>query len=105
MIAAVPRFSAADSSQVTRSASRPFLADHMSRATTATPRGICTTSTTPGTAFAWVASKELTLPPKRGGRMTTAVIIPGKHHVDGELLGAGGLRPGIQARELVGPRR
>ena len=39
--------------------------------------GICTTSTTPGTAFALVASNELTLPPKRGGRMTTAVIIPG----------------------------
>ncbi len=44
---------------------------------TATPRGICTTSTTPATAFACVASNEATLPPKRGGRITTAVIIPG----------------------------
>jgi len=34
-----------------RYAGRPtrlYFADHMSRATTATPRGICTTSTTPG---------------------------------------------------------
>ncbi len=77
MSAAVPRFSAPASSQLTTSASRPFLADHMSRPTTATPRGICTTSMTPGTAFAFVASNELTFAPKRGGRMTTAVIMPG----------------------------
>src|SRR6266480_426058 len=77
MSCVVPRFSAPDSSHVTLSASRPFLADHMSLPITATPRGICTTSITPATALALVASNELTLPPKRGGRMTTAVIMPG----------------------------
>ena len=77
MSSVVPRFSASDSSQVTLNASRPFFADHMSRPTTATPRGICTTSTTPATAFALVASNELARAPKRGGRMTTAVIISG----------------------------
>ena len=46
-------------------------------ATTATPRGISTTSTTPGTARAGVASKDFTLPPKAGGCVTTAVSMPG----------------------------
>ena len=36
----------------TVSASRPPMADQVSVASTATPEGICTTSTTPGTAFA-----------------------------------------------------
>ena len=39
--------------------------------------GTCTTLRTPGTAFASVASNDFTLPPKTGGRATTAVSRPG----------------------------
>ena len=46
-------------------------------ATTATPAGICTTSITPGTDFAAAASNEATVPPNRGGRLTSATRIPG----------------------------
>ena len=45
--------------------------------TTATPRGICTTCRTPATARALSALKLLTLPPKTGGRATSATSIPG----------------------------
>src|SRR5438874_10988540 len=43
----------------------------------ATPVEICTTCFTPGTAFALVASKLFTLPPKTGERATTATSKPG----------------------------
>ena len=65
------------SSHVTLSASRPFLAAQNPSATTATPRSISTTFRTPGTAFAPVASIVFALPPKTGGRATTATSIPG----------------------------
>jgi hypothetical protein len=42
------------------------------------PRGTWTTSTTPGTAFAAVASKDLTVAPNSGGRCSTATSMPGK---------------------------
>ena len=73
----VPSLKALLSSQVTLRASRPFLADQKSFASTATPFWIATTSTTPATAFAPVASKDLTVVPKRGGWATRAVSMPG----------------------------
>jgi hypothetical protein len=77
-IASLDRFSAALSSHSILSASRPFIADQVSRASTATPCGICTTSTTPLTALAAAASKVFTVPPKRGERAITAVSMPGR---------------------------
>src|SRR5205814_153361 len=105
MSSVVPRFSASDSSQVTLNASRPFFADHMSRPTTATPRGICTTSTTPATAFAVPASNALARAPTRGGRSAQqrarggaclAQLLPGVGHGRGP---AGELRVGPQRHE------
>ena len=49
----------------------------MCSATTATPRGVSTTSTTPGSALAAAASNDLTLAPNFGGWIITAVSIPG----------------------------
>jgi hypothetical protein len=68
----VPRFSAALSSHSTLSALRPCMAFQVLSATTATPRGISTTSTTPFTCLAAVASNDFTLAPNNGGRCTTA---------------------------------
>src|SRR5205814_2239645 len=56
----------APSSQVTSSASRPFLAAQYPSATTAIPVETCTTCRTPGTAFALVASNVPTFPPNSG---------------------------------------
>src|SRR5881296_3846950 len=67
----------APSSQETSSASRPFFAGQYPSATTATPLEIWTTCRTPGTAFAFVASKRATLPPNTGQRAITATSIPG----------------------------
>ena len=60
------------SSHWTVSARRPCIALQVLSATTATPFEICTTSFTPGTAFAFAASKLFTLPPNTGQRATTA---------------------------------
>ena len=49
----------------------------MFSATTATPRGVCTTSTTPLTALAFAASKAATAAPNSGGWIITAVSMPG----------------------------
>ena len=46
-------------------------------ATTATPSGTCTTSVTPLTFFASVASNETSLAPNDGGHAITAVSRPG----------------------------
>ena len=67
----------APSSQVTSSASRPFLAAQYPSATTAIPVETCTTCRTPGTAFALVASNVPTFPPNTGERAITATSIPG----------------------------
>ncbi len=72
-IASDERVSAVLSSQVTVSASRPFMAAQVSRAITATPVGTWTTSSTPATFRAAAASKPFTVAPKRGARATTAV--------------------------------
>jgi hypothetical protein len=77
MISALPRVSAALSSHWTVTASRAFSAAHMCSATTATPRGVCTTSTTPGIAFAAAASNDAAFAPNRGGWIITAVSMPG----------------------------
>src|SRR5580692_11639384 len=77
MMASVLRFSALLSSQATLSASRPCFAAQKLLATTATPRDTCTTSTTPGTALAAVASNDLTVAPNCGGRCSTATSIFG----------------------------
>ena len=74
---AEPRFSAALSSHSTVRASRPFMAAQVFSATTATPREICTTSTTPFTALAGAGSKLLTVAPNSGGWATIAVSMPG----------------------------
>src|SRR5229473_7514170 len=71
------RFSAWVSSHSTLSASRPSFAAQKLLATTATPRGTWTTLTTPGTAAAAEASKDLTVAPKSGGRLSKATSIPG----------------------------
>ena len=71
------------SSQVILSASRPFIAAQVLRATTATPpsgwnsEGIAggsigTTLSTPGTFTVSALSTLRTLPPNTGGRATTA---------------------------------
>ena len=77
MISAVPSVFAFDSSHSTVRASRPCLAAQKCWPSTATPVGICTTSTTPATAFAFVASNDFTVAPNRGACATTAVSIPG----------------------------
>ena len=66
-ISAEPSLKEPDSSHSTDKASRPCLADQKSVASTATPLGISTAVTTPLTALAFEASKDMTLPPKRGG--------------------------------------
>ena len=71
------RVSAFASSHSTTSASRPCFAAQKSVASTATPVGTCTTSVTPGTAFAFAASNDFTVPPNRGGCATRAVSMPG----------------------------
>jgi hypothetical protein len=53
------------------------LAGQNPSARTATPRSIATTCRTPGTAFALSAFTRFTLPPKTGGRATSAISIPG----------------------------
>ena len=79
MISDVPRISASASSQtILVSASRPWIAAQVFSASTATPFGTATTSTTPGTFFAAVASKLFSLAPKRSGRRSTAVSMPGR---------------------------
>ena len=60
------------------SALRPSIAVQVLSATTATPFEICTTCLTPGTAFAFGASKLATLPPNTGQRATTAYSMPGR---------------------------
>ena len=72
--AALPR----SVSQVTLRASRPAIADHVSVASTATPEGIRTTSTTPGIDRAYLSSIESTLAPKWSGRRTIAISSPGR---------------------------
>ena len=72
------RFSAELSSQSTDRARRPFLAAQKPLARTAIPCGISTTSTTPATSLAAVASNLATVAPKTGGLSMTAVSIPGK---------------------------
>ncbi len=69
-------------SHSTPRASRPLVAAHVLRATTATPPGakapsgpvggISTTCLTPGTAFAFAMSNFAGLPPKVGQRAMTA---------------------------------
>ncbi len=54
------------------------MADQVSLATTAIPRGVSTTSTTPFTCLAAVASNAFALAPKRGGWAMTAVSMPGR---------------------------
>ena len=65
------------SSHWIRSALRPWMADQVLSATTATPVEICTTCFTPGTVLALESSKLATLPPNTGQRATTACSIPG----------------------------
>src|SRR5262245_5960034 len=65
------------SSHFTVSARRPSIADHVLSATTASPVEIGTTSLTPGTDLAFVASKLAAFPPKTGQRAATANNIPG----------------------------
>ena len=74
----VERFSAALASQVILSASQPRIAAQVSVPSTATPREICTTSTTPAIFSASLASNETGLAPNCSGRLTTAVSIPGR---------------------------
>ena len=65
------------SSHSTVTRSRPLIAIHMFSATTASPREIRTTSTTPLRALAFAASKDLTVAPNFGGWIITAVAMPG----------------------------
>ena len=74
----MPRFSALASSHSTFSASRPVRAAQVLCATTATPDGICTTSTTPGTLRAAAASNLSTLAPNLGAWATMAVSMLGR---------------------------
>ena len=60
------------SSHFTSSALRPSIAVQVLSATTAMPLEIWITSFTPGTAFAFAASKLATFPPNTGQRATTA---------------------------------
>ena len=60
------------------SALRPSIALQVLSAITATPFEICTTFLTPGTAFAFVASKLATLPPNTGQRSSAAYSMPGR---------------------------
>jgi len=68
---------AADSSHCTFSALRPLSAAQVPLATTATPSGTCTTSVTPFTLSASLASNATTLAPNDGGNAITAVSMPG----------------------------
>ena len=77
MISAEPSVFAPDSSHSTVSASRPCFAAQKCWPSTATPVGICTTSTTPAIALAFVASNDFTFAPNRGACATTAVSMPG----------------------------
>jgi hypothetical protein len=70
-------FAPADSSQVVFSARRPCCAAHVLRATTATPSGTATTSVTPLTFLAAVASNDTSFAPNDGGNAITAVSRPG----------------------------
>src|SRR5437870_580482 len=72
LMAAVFWFAFEPSSHLTSKTLRPCIADQVLSAITATPFEICTTSLTPGTAFAFEASKLATLPPKTGQRVNTA---------------------------------
>ena len=76
-MSAVLRVSALLSSHSTFRASRPLMAAWVVVASTATPCGTITTSCTPFTAFAAVASKLLGAAPKRGGWATTATSMSG----------------------------
>ena len=62
----------------TRSALRPSIADQVLSATTATPFEISKTCFTPGTRFAFDASKLATLPPNTGHRCNTAYNMSGR---------------------------
>jgi hypothetical protein len=73
----VPRISAWLSSHSIFTAWRPCIAAHVFSATTATPREIATTSTTPLIAFAPEASTDFTVAPNRGGCTIIAVSMPG----------------------------
>ncbi len=81
MSSSVPCRNARDSSHSTLTASRAFFADQKSSAITATPlaTGVskATTSATHFILRAVPASKRFSRAPKRGGRITSAVIIPG----------------------------
>ena len=101
MMAAVLRFSALLSSHSTLSASRPSFAAQKLLATTATPRGTCTTSTTPGTALAAVASNDFTVAPNSGGRCSKRHQHVRESHIDGELRRAVGLSRHIDARQFL----
>jgi hypothetical protein len=52
-------------------------ADQVSLATTAIPRGVSTTSTTPLTCRVAEASNDVALAPNKGGRASTAVSMSG----------------------------
>src|SRR5438477_9325018 len=70
-----PEFS--PSSQVTFNLSQPNFADQKRSAMTATPEGICSTARTPAIFMVSAESTLETLPPKTGGRATTAKSMPG----------------------------
>ena len=65
------------SSHTMLSASRALRARHQLFATTATPSGICTTSITPGIAFAAAESTLFTVPPITGHCASEAYTMPG----------------------------
>src|SRR5262249_21024512 len=83
-------------SQSTVNASRPCLAAQKCLPSTATPLGTCTTSTTPGIAFAFVASNDLTLPPNTGERAQRDHHV-GTLHVHAEFCLAADLGPAVEA--------
>src|SRR5689334_3564695 len=66
------------SSHVIFRAARPWMEDHVSSATTATPLLTLTTARTPATASAWVESYLTSFPPSVGQRATVANNMPGK---------------------------
>ena len=71
-------FSPSSQTTVLSTASRPDSAAQVSSAITASPVGIGATSRTPGIADAAAASKERSVPPATGHRITLAKRIPGR---------------------------
>jgi hypothetical protein len=77
-MSSLPRVSALLSSHSTLTASRPCTAAKVFSASTATPAGTATTSTTPLIALAAAASNDFTVAPNRSGRLISAVSRPGR---------------------------